>query len=438
MEWWPEQAIFVMAIPLLGGAIGALFWSKPQSFKIWGLLVTSTTWLIVVISSWMSDAPLTLSYFLMHLILAAGFLTILGQHPYKETPISYCLILLFTGLGVGYVTSEGHAGSIIFGGILGLLILALLRHRRPDRDVPRYAIGVLALGILSLVLSFVYADPFRIFILLIPLAIAWPLLPVQAAFVASVSCLPGMLPAFLAVLLPSVGFYGMTSVLPVLPEGAVNLLWIVALVSALYGSLLALSQDCMDSLLAYAHMALGAILWWYLAVAQSVGQGAVAYLGGLSLVICGLLIASQFIRARFGYLDLGTFHGLARTMPCLSTLFVLFITAAVGVPIFTIFSAFMKMMLGLPASYVGSLAMILLTWLMASWYFPRLMQQILFGPLSPQCKVGHDLHAYECFSLILLLVLLVMLGIVPEHWFGTADATVHMVRFSFQGDIWTC
>ncbi len=430
MDWWSEQAFVVMAIPILSAALGTIFWSKPRLFKIWGLLVTTTTWLIVAVPFWLSDAHPTLSLFLIHLILSAGFLTILGQFSNKETPISLCLMLLFTGLGVGYVASEGHANSIILCGIFGLLILALVRHRRKDRETPWYAIGVFALGILSLLLSVVYPDPFRIFILLIPLAIVWPLWPVQGAFVASLSCLPGMLPAFLAVLLPSIGFYGMTSALPVLPEGALTLIWVVAIVSAIYGSVLALSQDSMDTLLAHAHMALGAILWWYVAVTQTVAQVAVAYLGGLALVICGLLLASQHIRARFGHLDLKAYHGLAQIMPCLSTLFVLFITAALGLPIFTLFSAFTKMMLGISSSHVGSLVMVLLAWLMASWYFPRLMQQVLFGPLPPKCKAGHDLYVHEWFSLILLLVLLIMLGMAPAHWFGAADATVHMVQLS--------
>lgn len=439
MAWWSEQTLVALAIPVLGAALGTMFWSKPRVIKVWGLLVIIATWLIVAVPSWMSEAPATISLSLLHLILAAGFLTILGQHPNKETPVSLCLTLLFTGLGLGYVASGGHTGSIIFGGIFGLLILVLFRHRRPGRDVPWYAIGALALGILSLILSVVYPDPFRIFILLIPLAIAWPLWPVQGVFVASVSSLPGMLPAFLAVLLPSVGFFGMTSVLPVLPEGALNLLWVIALVSALYGSLLALSQNSIEDLLAYAQMALGSILWWVIAVSQTVAPGAVIYLGGLTLVICGLLLAGLHIRTRFGYLDLNTSHGLAHTMPGFSVLFVLLITAALGLPIFTLFSAFMEMMLGLSSTPVRSLALILLLWFMASWYFPRLMQQVLFGQPSRQFTAGHNLYVDERWALILLLALLVMLGMAPPHWFGTVDPTVQMIHVSFgisQDGIW--
>ncbi|MCA9473480.1 MAG: hypothetical protein KC594_15575 [Nitrospira sp.] len=439
MAWWSEQALVALAIPVLGAALGTMFWSKPRVIKVWGLLVITTTWLIVAVPSWMSEAPATISLSLLHLILAGGFLTILGQHPNKETPVSLCLTLLFTGLGLGYVASGGHTGSIIFGGIFGLLSLTLFRHRRPGRDVPWYAIGALALGILSLILSVVYPDPFRIFILLIPLAIAWPLWPVQGVFVASVSSLPGMLPAFLAVLLPSVGFFGMTSVLPVLPEGALNLLWVIALVSALYGSLLALSQNSIEGLLAYAQMALGSILWWVIAVSQTVAPGAVIYLGGLTLVICGLLLAGLHIRTRFGYLDLNTSHGLAHTMPGFSVLFVLLITAALGLPIFTLFSAFMEMMLGLSSTPVGSLALILLLWFMASWYFPRLMQQVLFGQPSRQFTAGHNLYVDERWALILLLALLVMLDMAPPHWFGTVDPTVQMIHVSFgisQDGIW--
>ncbi len=434
-----EHALIIMAIPFLGAALGTIFWSKPTLFKTWGLLVITATWLGVAVPSWMSDTPTTISLFLIHLILSTGFLTILGQHPNKETPISLCLMLLFTGLGLGYMVSPGPSGSIFLSGILGLLILALIRHRRQGRETSWYALGILAVGIISLLVSVVVPDPIRIMALLLPLAIVWPLLPVQGAFVSSLTCLPGPLPAFLAVLFPGLGFYGITNLLPVIPEGALTLVCVVAIGSALYGSLLALSQDSMDRLLAYAQMALGAILWWYMALTQSVAQGTVPYLAGLSLVICGLLLASQQIRTRFGHLDLHASHGLAHIMPCFSTLFVLLITAAIGFPMFTLFSSFMEMLLRLSSFPVGNLMMILLVWLMASWYFPRLMQQVLFGHPSPRYQAGDDLRVSEQLSLVLLLALLVTLTIMPSHWFGSTDPAVQTVQPSFgilQGGIW--
>ena len=421
MEWWSGQILVAPALLLLGAALGKILWSKPQLFKILTLLVFALTWLVVTVLSWMSEAPLTISYFLTHLILAAGFLSILGHHPDKETSISLCLTLLFGGVGLGVVAGQGHASSIFLCGIFGLLILAFMRHRRLDRETPWKAIVLLTVGLLSLLASLMVSDHIRVLTMLVPLAILWPLLPVQGAFVASVSCLPGTLPSFFAVLLPSLGFHGINHLLPFIPEGVLNLLWMVAIVSALYGSLLAISQDSMDSLLAYAHMALGSIVWWHVSGTHSVVPGAVVYLGALSLAICGLLVANQHIRTRFDHLDLTISHGLAHVMPQFSTLFVLFITAAVGLPIFTLFSAFMEMMLGLSSTGAGALLMILLTWLMASWYFPRLMQQVLFGRLSPSIKSGHDLHLDEKVSLILLLVLLVMLGGAPSHWFMAAD-----------------
>jgi NADH:ubiquinone oxidoreductase subunit 4 (subunit M) len=299
-------------------------------------------------------------------------------------------------------------------------------------ETPWKAIGLLAVGLFSLLASLLTSDHVQVMTLLIPLAMMWPLLPVQGAFVASVTCLPGTLPSFFAVLLPSLGFHGINNLLPFIPEGVLNFLWVVAIVSALYGSLLALSQDSMDTLLAYAHLALGSILWWYVSVTHTMAPGALVYLGGLSLAICGLFVADHHIRTRFGHLDLTISHGLAHIMPWFSTLFVLFITAAVGLPIFTIFSGFMEMMLGLSSTRAETLVFILLTWLMASWYFPRLMQQVLFGRLSPSFQAGHDLHIDERVSLILLLALLVTLGIAPSHWFEAADQAVSISQVSFE------
>ncbi|MDT7043373.1 proton-conducting transporter membrane subunit [Candidatus Nitronereus thalassa] len=430
MEWWSVQAMLMMATPVLGAALGTIFWSRPQAFKICGLLMITTTWLIVTVPLWMSGLPWNFSFFFMHLIILTGLLTILGQPPNKEASISFCLILLFTGLGLGYVASQGPSTQIVLSGIFGLLILMFIRHGGQSREIPWFAIGILVMGILALFLSLVLPDSIRTLTLLVPLIIVWPLLPVHKVFVASASQLPGMVPAFLAVLLPSLGLYGFINLLPVIPDSLFNLLWVLAIGSAIYGSFLALAQDSMDTLVAYAHMTLGAIVWWYAAVTQSVTPGAVGFLVGLNLVMCGLLLGNHCIWTRFGHIDLQISHGLARIMPRFSTLFVLFITAALGLPFFTIFSAFMEMMLGIASPPVKSLVVILLAWLMASWYFPRLMQQVLFGHPSPGTRSGHDLHHYEQVSLILLLALLIILGMAPSDWFGIADPSISLVQLS--------
>ncbi len=432
MEWSSMGTFVVIAIPVLGAALGTTWWSKPQAYKLWGLLVLTITWLIATVTFSMSETPSTSSLFFMHLVFSAGFFTILAQHPNKETPISICLILLFAGLGIGYLTNEGDTGSIVLCGIFGLLILVLFRHRRQEHETPWFAIGALSLGILALFFSVGASEPLRTLARLIPLIMIWPLLPVQGVFIASVSFLPGTLSAFLAVLLPSLGLHGITNLLPVIPEYVLSLLGMLALASAIYGSLLALGQNSMDRLLAYAHIALGAILWWYVATTQSVASGAVVYLASLSLVISGLLIVSQSIRTRFGPLDLNHTHGLAHSMPQLSTLVVLFITAALGLPFFTLFSSFMEMMLNVPSISMVGMGLILLTWFMASWYFPQVMQHVLFGHPSRKIQNAHDLHVYELFSLIVVLALLVMLGMVPSHWFGTKPPASQIAHLSVE------
>lgn len=440
MDWWAGHLVMTLGLPVVGATLGTIWWSKPQWFKTFSLLVVTLTWLMLTVPVWMTGSSFTLSLFLMNVILAAAFVTVLGHHPNKETPVSLFLTLLFLGLGLSVVASQEPAASLLLAGLFGLLILALVRQRRPDVLFPWQAIGLLTLGLLSLLISLTASGHLRILTLLLPFAIVWPLLPVQGAFVASLRCLPGTLPPFLAVLLPSLGFHGLALLLPDIPERVLHLLWLAAIAGTLYGSLLALSQNSMEMVLAYAHLALGSIVWWYVTITQAITPGAIVYLGGLSLVICGLLLATQHLRARFGHLDLSVSHGLARIMPWFSTLFVLFITAAVGLPLFTLFSAFMDMLFGVSSAQGGMLAIVLAAWLMASWYFPQLMQQVLFGRLSPFCRTGRDLHLEERASLILLLALLVMLGITPSHWLvGAANQAVSTEEVSFdlsEDDVW--
>ena len=79
--------------------------------------------------------------------------------------------------------------------------------------------------------------------LVVACATVLPLVPFHKSYVAALTELPGNLPAFLAVVLPVVGFHGLMAVLPEFTTGVGEAVKILALVGMVYGSLKALIQS---------------------------------------------------------------------------------------------------------------------------------------------------------------------------------------------------
>ncbi len=228
----------------------------------------------------------------------------------------------------------------------------------------------------------------------------------------------GYLPIVLAGVLPMVGMYGLTDLLPDLPPELLRGVSVLALFGALHGSIKALVQVRVAHLMAYGSLAFYSILWWQLAVTGRVTPQAAVYAGSAALVTSGLLLAWDRVRARYGDLDLSRIGGLARLMPRLATLLALLVMAGVGLPPFGLFSGFIALLLDplISVSFGSSvgLTIIVLAWLMASWYLFRLMQRLLLGPHRPDLRY-EDLGYTEAAPLVLVLALLLVMGILPTH-----------------------
>ena len=99
--------------------------------------------------------------------------------------------------------------------------------------------------------------------LVVACATVLPLVPFHKGYVAALTELPGNLPAFLAVVLPVIGFHGLMAVLPEFTTGLRDAVKILALVGMVYGSLKALIQSRAASVVAYGGVAFLSLLWWY-------------------------------------------------------------------------------------------------------------------------------------------------------------------------------
>jgi len=399
------------AVSVAGAVSAFAVWSRPAALKIWALAVSLASFVLLLMFPG-EAAGLSVAM----LMPVAAFFSLLGQPAHEDNRAAWILTLLLLGLGLGVLAAHDGLGLILSALLLIVLVVSLYRYRALSVSHLWQGIGVYGFGVVCLVAALVTPQPVSAVAVLAVCAMLLPLVPLHAGYVAGLAGLPGNLPAFLACLLPALGFHGFMMVFPHLPGDLQGVLPMVGLVGAVYGALKALAQSRVRALLAYANLSFFSMLWWYLATMRTVPSQAALYLASVGLATNGLLLAWYAIRARYGDMDLRAIRGLAHPMPRFAVLFALLILAALGLPPFGVFAGFIGLLLtpGLPLS--GALAVVVLAWLSASWYLLDLLQQLLFGRHRPDLRY-EDLGHAEFASLLALVLLLCAMGLAPAHVF---------------------
>jgi len=421
------------AISFAGAVLGFAIWSRPMALKIWVLLVSLASLAALAALAGHPMRP-ALQWPLSALLPVAAFLSLLGQPPHEDNRAAWIMTLLLLGLGLGVLAGRDSTGLILLALLLILLVALLYRYRALSVSHLWQGIGIYGVGVICLATALAAAPPVSAVAVLAVCAMLLPLVPLHGGYVAALAGLPGNLPAFLACLLPVLGFHGLLAVWPNLPGDLKAALPMAGLAGALYGALKALAQSRVRALLAYANLSFFSILWWHVAVMQTASPQATLYLGAVGLVTSGLLLAWYAIRARYGDMDLSAVRGLAYTMPRFAVLFMLLVLAALGLPPFGVFSGFMGLLLvpALPLS--GGLFVVVAAWLAASWYLLDLLQRLLFGRNRTDLRY-EDLHRTEFAALLALVVILLAMGLAPTRVFD-AGASVSQVRSEAGGFAW--
>jgi NADH-quinone oxidoreductase subunit L len=254
--------------------------------------------------------------------------------------------------------------------------------------------------------------------LFILVAILLPLFPLHGIYLAALTRSSGYQAIALAVLLPAAGLFGLAQLMPDLPAETLRAVAVLALFGAVYGSLKALGQTRVPQLVAYGSIAFLSALWWSVGINETLGVQPISYFAATILISAGLLLAWHRLHGRYGNLSLEEMHGLAGPMPRFATVFSLLVMAAVGLFPFGLFSAYVAMLLQASATVSWGLMVILFTWFLASWYFFRMMQRLLFGPYRSDIRYN-DLHTTEVAVFAVLLLILIALGAMSLDWLET-------------------
>lgn len=416
--------LVLAAVPVVGAIGGLALRRQPDLLKVWLLLATMTSlgaigWLSGRLPAQAAALPL------LALPPIMAFLSLLGQPLHRANGAAWILTLLLLGSALGVLDSAPSQSMMFLLFLLALVGAMLWWYQRPTKLEAWSAVGTVALGMLMVTVALL-APPLSAAALALACAVVLPLPPFHKAYLAALTSLPGNLPAFLALLLPIIGFHVLLTTLPLLSDAVLQTAWMLALGGSLYASLRALTQSRAAAVIAYGAVAFLSIFWWYLAETRAAAPHAVVYLSAVGLATGGLLLAAYVLRTRFGEISFRGLSGLAQPMPRLAVVLSLLALAALGLPPFGVFAGFLGMLLAPSFTWSAGLLIILLAWLAASWYLFELVQGLLFG--RPQAQRRHeDLADPEFAALALILVLLVTLGVLPSRLFEVGTATQRTV-----------
>ena len=253
-----------------------------------------------------------------------------------------------------------------------------------------------------------------------------PLFPLHGWVPETYRATPLPVLALLSAVLSKVGVYGfLRIVLPTMPDGSQHwqeLFIAIAVVSILYGSVLAFSQDNARLVVAYSSIAqLGFITLGIFTLDDKGAQGAVMQMLNHGLVVVPLFLVIGVLAARArGSESLSELGGVAFRAPVLAALFLLVAFATLAMPgspnfvaeLLILFGAFeSKWVYGLVASAGVALAAV---------YMIRLYQRTMHNRVAP-AVAPREAGRLELTAIAPLVAVVVALGVYPQFVLGRTD-----------------
>ncbi len=234
------------------------------------------------------------------------------------------------------------------------------------------------------------------------------------------------------------GTYGFVrivlSMMPDAFERFSTVVGVVAVVSIVYGALVALAQTDLKRMIAYSSVNHMGYVMLGLAAAAAASSGdagarSLALSGAtLEMVAHGLITGALFLLAgsvwaRGETYDMESFGGLAARAPAMTGAATLAAFASLGLPGLAGFVAEFQIFAGTFAVQPALAAVGLLGIVLTAAFFLRMLQRVFLGSLPERWASWPDLSRTEVLALAPLLALTVAIGVAPAWVLDVIEAT---------------
>ena len=321
-----------------------------------------------------------------------------------------------------------HTASLSFvlytmGGSIFILIAVIMAYRlTPEHSFAMAAIAEAAATLprdeqVWLLLAFLVG--FGVKIPIFPLHGWLPLAHVEA---------PSPVSVLLSGVLLKMGAYGLLRVVGILPEATAllqPLLVGIALVSILYGGLLAWRQTDLKAMIAYSSVSHMGVVVLGIATLNEIGLlGAALQMVAHGLIAGALFLLIGLLYERTHTRELADYGSLVRVTPRFTFLITLALLAGMGMPGLAGFVAELHVLLGGFARWGWLMVLASLGVLMSAAYAVRTIGGLFAGPIRPELTQLQDLRPLELAAAIPLALGLLVLGFQPAPIIALASAKV--------------
>ncbi len=233
-------------------------------------------------------------------------------------------------------------------------------------------------------------------------------------------------------IIDKVGTFGMLrwclEIFPNASEWASPVVITLAVISILYGALLAIGQDDIRRLIAYTSVShFGFIILGIFAFTHTSTAGATLYMFNHGLSTAALFLVTGMMIARRGSASIGDFGGVQKIAPIMSGILLIAGLSSLSLPGLAPFISEFMVLAGtftrsVPAAVFATLGIVL-----AALYILIMYQRTMTGPLAPGTEGVTDLEPREIAALSPAVVLIVALGFYPQPLLNVINPAVDEV-----------
>ncbi len=254
--------------------------------------------------------------------------------------------------------------------------------------------------------------------LFVAFAVKAPLWPLHTWLPDAAAQAPPGAAVLLVGVLDKVGTFGMLTIcLPLFPEAArwaAPVIVALAVVSILYGALVALAQRDVMRLIAYTSIShFGFIVLGIFAMTTTGQAGAALYQVNHGLSTAALLLVAGMLAARRGSSLIADYGGGQRAMPLLAGAFLIAGLSSLALPGLSSFVSEFLVLTGTFARYQLAAAAATLGVILAALYILWTYQRMMAGRTVPELADKPDMSPREAVVVAPLVALIVALGIYP-------------------------
>src|SRR4051794_18780850 len=250
-------------------------------------------------------------------------------------------------------------------------------------------------------------------------AIKAPMWPVHTWLPDAAAEAPAGVAVLLVGVLDKVGTFGMiTLCLPLFPNAskwAAPVVLALAVISVIYGALLAIGQSDIKRLIAFTSVShFGFIVLGIFAFTSTAQAGSVLYMVNHGFSTAALFLIAGMLIARRGSQQIGDYGGLQRSTPLLAGAFLVAGLAGLSLPGLSTFISEILVLIGTFTRYPGAAVVATLAIILASLYILMTYQRMFTGPAREFAAGWRDMNAREAWVVAPLVAVMIALGFYPK------------------------